>query len=178
MSTPGIGHSSHPWLPLGPAVAVSMETSLCLFQGLPLVRPGFSHLLSGWWDRALQPEAPPHTHTHTHTPSGSLCPCCLPGRPGSRAQTQARLPAWDCFLNRYLDCVSCHLPTEKGVRSQPLPYVPLCPAWLSGSPRPGLPSHAPSGPEECFSAPSGLVSLLDCCSLTCVTLWHLACSAL
>lgn len=126
--------------PTWSCIAVSMETPLCLLPGLPLVRPGFSHLLSGWWDsstaaRGASPPTPPLL------PSDSLCPCFLPGRAGSRAQTQTRQSTWDCFPSRYLDSRFCHLPTENGVRSS---STCLCPlpgsAGLLGL---ACPSHTP-----------------------------------
>lgn len=166
---PGTGHPSIP----GPhsllRCSVSMETPLCLLPGPPLVSTSFSHLLSGWGTVTAARGPSP-------LPRPPLPSAPLPVFPSRKnGQPQARPSTRNYFLSRHWDYPSCHLPTETGVRSQPLPRVPL-PSQQTSSVWPAFP--CPADLEEAVSAPGALVSLLACCSLAHVTLWHLACSAL
>lgn len=161
-STQGTGHPpiSSPHLVL--CCCVSMETPLCLLPGLPLVRTSFSHLLSGLWDSTAAARGP--------RPSCPQAPCAQMS--SLEEQAMGPFPEETPGLS-FLWSLSHR---EGGRTPAPSPMCPT-PACLGGSPWTGLPFCAPVPERACLHLWAWSPSL-ECCSLTRVTLWHLACSAL
>lgn len=157
-------------------VVVSMVTPLCLLPGLPLVRTHFSHLLSGRWHSGTVARGT----SHVPAPPAHRLPLPMfpPRKSGQQRPASSKAVHLGLFSEQTLG-LSLLSPAhrEGGQIPAPSPCAPApCLAQRVSLIWPALP--CPSDPEKGLSAPAGLVSLLDCCSLTCVTLWHLACSAL
>lgn len=152
---------------------VSMEMPPCLLPGVPLVRTSFSHLLSEWWVSTTAARgSPPSPAPPALRPT---LPTCSPqkSRPqdpaSGRAVPKGPFPEKTPGLS-FLQSPTCR---EGGQTPALPPHAPPLP----GSP--GLLGWAcPPVPERACLYLWAWSPSLECCSLTRVTWWHLACSAL
>lgn len=165
-STRGTGRPSYLQSPRGPVPLCLHGNAPRLLPGLPLVGTSFRHLLSGEWDGATAAGG-------SHACPRPSCPQAPSARVSS-LEKQAVGPFAAETPGR--SCLRSPSHREGGRTPGPSPTRPA-PACLSGSPWTRLPSQAPVPERACLHLWAWSPSL-ECCSLTRVTLWHLACSAL